>query len=108
MPGVGNGTAATLLVEFNGGDGALFQCADVVLSSTFTASNVACVNGTSLATPPTTTPVAVANSSMTTASASVAAAAASTGATAAAKSGASQLAGSAIVVLGAIGMMLVF
>ncbi|GAA5959824.1 hypothetical protein JCM3765_000114 [Sporobolomyces pararoseus] len=39
--GVANGTAATIQVEFNGGDGALFQCTDVILVSDYSApSNV--------------------------------------------------------------------
>jgi len=31
-----NGANATIMVQFNGGDGELYQCADVVLSDTFT------------------------------------------------------------------------
>ncbi|GAA5910112.1 hypothetical protein JCM8208_000959 [Rhodotorula glutinis] len=42
-----NGTAATLQVEYNGGDGYLFQCADLVLVSDYsTPSNVTCANST--------------------------------------------------------------
>ncbi|TNY17665.1 hypothetical protein DMC30DRAFT_333637, partial [Rhodotorula diobovata] len=42
-----NGTVATLQVEYNGGDGYLFQCADVVLVSDFSLpSNVSCANPT--------------------------------------------------------------
>ncbi|KAL8283645.1 hypothetical protein RQP46_005440 [Phenoliferia psychrophenolica] len=50
VAGVGNGSLATIQVEFNGGDGALFQCSDVVLSSTFQPTNVSCINATSTAT----------------------------------------------------------
>ncbi|GAA5822690.1 hypothetical protein JCM5353_000633 [Sporobolomyces roseus] len=39
--GATNGTRATLQVEFNGGDGTLFQCSDVILVSDYTTpSNV--------------------------------------------------------------------
>ncbi|GAA5987913.1 hypothetical protein JCM5350_006772 [Sporobolomyces pararoseus] len=39
--GVENGTSATIQVEFNGGDGTLFQCTDVILVSDYSApSNV--------------------------------------------------------------------
>ncbi|GAA5938788.1 uncharacterized protein JCM15063_004868 [Sporobolomyces koalae] len=39
--GATNGTPATIQVEFNGGDGTLFQCADVILVQNYTApSNV--------------------------------------------------------------------
>ncbi|GAA5840048.1 hypothetical protein JCM3766R1_000656 [Sporobolomyces carnicolor] len=39
--GAVNGTPATIQVEFNGGDGTLFQCADVILVSDYTTpSNV--------------------------------------------------------------------
>ncbi|KAG8984283.1 hypothetical protein FRB94_006195 [Tulasnella sp. JGI-2019a] len=33
VPGVGEGTNATILVQFNGGDGSLYQCADVTLTN---------------------------------------------------------------------------
>ncbi|KPV73508.1 uncharacterized protein RHOBADRAFT_4995, partial [Rhodotorula graminis WP1] len=46
-----NGTVATLQVEYNGGDGYLFQCADLVLVSDYsTPSNVTCANSTEAAT----------------------------------------------------------
>lgn len=70
VPGVGNGSIATIQfvvalpralprsltqislhrVEFNGGDGMLFQCSDVILSSTFQPTNVSCVNSTAAST----------------------------------------------------------
>jgi len=33
IQGVGNGTNATIMVQFNGGDGELYQCADITLST---------------------------------------------------------------------------
>jgi len=35
IPGIGNGSNVTLQVQFDGGDGNLFQCTDVTLSSSF-------------------------------------------------------------------------
>ncbi|KAM0754609.1 hypothetical protein T439DRAFT_321645 [Meredithblackwellia eburnea MCA 4105] len=46
LSSVSNGTAATIQVAYNGGDGALYQCSDVVLSSTYVPTNVSCVNTT--------------------------------------------------------------
>ncbi|GAA5986191.1 hypothetical protein JCM10908_006450 [Rhodotorula pacifica] len=48
--GLSNGSLATLQVEFNGGDGSLFQCADLVLVDNYSVpSNVTCKNGTASA-----------------------------------------------------------
>ncbi|CEQ40742.1 SPOSA6832_02378, partial [Sporobolomyces salmonicolor] len=50
VPNVGNGTLATIQVEFNGGDGILFQCSDVILVENLpTPANVTsmCQNTTS-------------------------------------------------------------
>ncbi|BGP02238.1 hypothetical protein RTG_02416 [Rhodotorula toruloides ATCC 204091] len=48
--GLQNGSVATIQVEFNGGDGALFQCSDIVLVSNYSApSNITCSNATSSA-----------------------------------------------------------
>ncbi|KAF8529481.1 hypothetical protein JB92DRAFT_671243 [Gautieria morchelliformis] len=47
LPEVQNGANATIMVQFNGGDGDLFQCSDVVLSNTFTVpSDAKCDNAT--------------------------------------------------------------
>ncbi|CAL1696523.1 unnamed protein product [Somion occarium] len=47
ISGVSDGTNATLQVVFDGGDGKLYQCSDVVLSSSATiASDVSCTNST--------------------------------------------------------------
>ncbi|SCV71525.1 BQ2448_3113 [Microbotryum intermedium] len=51
-----NGTLATIQVEFNGGDGLLFQCADVILVNNYVApSNLTCRNGTTTPSSSTTT-----------------------------------------------------
>ncbi|KZT51058.1 hypothetical protein CALCODRAFT_153599 [Calocera cornea HHB12733] len=48
IPGVANGTNATIQVYFNGGDGELYQCSDVVLLTNYTVpSGTTCFNGTS-------------------------------------------------------------
>ncbi|BGO93833.1 hypothetical protein NBRC10512_004622 [Rhodotorula toruloides] len=48
--GLQNGSVATIQVEFNGGDGALFQCSDIVLITNYSApSNITCSNATSSA-----------------------------------------------------------
>ncbi|THH05100.1 hypothetical protein EW145_g5038 [Phellinidium pouzarii] len=45
IPGVGDGSNVTIQVQFNGGDGNLFQCADLTLSSSFTIpSDVNCTH----------------------------------------------------------------
>ncbi|TDL28569.1 hypothetical protein BD410DRAFT_738021 [Rickenella mellea] len=45
ITGVKDGSNVTIQVEFNGGDGQLFQCADLTLSSTFTIpSSIQCTN----------------------------------------------------------------
>jgi hypothetical protein len=42
-PSATNGTKATLAVQYNGGDGALFQCSDIILSTSATIpSNDTC------------------------------------------------------------------
>ncbi|MBW0536691.1 hypothetical protein O181_076406 [Austropuccinia psidii MF-1] len=47
IPKISEGTLATLQVEYNGGDGLLYQCSDLILQKNFvTPKNVACVNGT--------------------------------------------------------------
>jgi len=47
-----NGTNATIQVFFNGGDGQLYDCADVVLITNYTVpSNVTCSNSTTPSTP---------------------------------------------------------
>ncbi|SGY61847.1 BQ5605_C007g04610 [Microbotryum silenes-dioicae] len=46
-----DGTPATIQVEFNGGDGLLLQCADVILVNNYVApSNLTCRNATSAST----------------------------------------------------------
>ncbi|GAA6028940.1 hypothetical protein JCM8097_001516 [Rhodosporidiobolus ruineniae] len=51
VTGLQNGSVATLQVEYNGGDGILLQCSDLVLVSDYTApSNVSCTNATATAT----------------------------------------------------------
>lgn len=60
-------------VVFNGGDGALYQCTDVILSSTYTGANVTCPNnlvGLSSTANATTTRVASASGTATSAAAS--------------------------------------
>ncbi|KAJ7745912.1 hypothetical protein DFH07DRAFT_889913 [Mycena maculata] len=48
--GLTSGENVTIQITFDGGDGELFQCADLTLSSTATIpSNVSCTNGTSSA-----------------------------------------------------------
>ncbi|POY72390.1 hypothetical protein BMF94_4694 [Rhodotorula taiwanensis] len=48
VSGLTNGSVATLQVEFNGGDGSLFQCSDLVLVDNYSVpSNVTCQNATS-------------------------------------------------------------
>jgi len=48
---VAGGINATLQMVFDGGDGMLYQCADVILSSSFTVpSNISCQNSTSTST----------------------------------------------------------
>ncbi|GAA5954975.1 hypothetical protein JCM8115_005584 [Rhodotorula mucilaginosa] len=50
VSGLSNGSVATLQVEFNGGDGSLFQCADLVLVDNYSVpSNVTCKNETTTA-----------------------------------------------------------
>lgn len=46
LPNVTDGTNATIQVEFNGGDGTLFQCADVTLSSAVSYNSTACSGST--------------------------------------------------------------
>ncbi|KZT51065.1 hypothetical protein CALCODRAFT_153824 [Calocera cornea HHB12733] len=77
-----NGTNATIQVQFNGGDGNLFDCADVVLITNYTVpSTASCSNSTaatsgSSASPitsiPTATPPAAATGSPTASSSSAA------------------------------------
>ncbi|CAE6495245.1 unnamed protein product [Rhizoctonia solani] len=46
LSNVSNGTNATIQIQYDGGDGNLYQCADVTLLSDFTApSNVTCASG---------------------------------------------------------------
>ncbi|KAI0034907.1 hypothetical protein K488DRAFT_18677, partial [Vararia minispora EC-137] len=48
VSGVQDGANVTILIIFNGGDGALYQCADLTLSNTATIpSNITCSNATS-------------------------------------------------------------
>ncbi|KAI0067876.1 hypothetical protein BV25DRAFT_1780393, partial [Artomyces pyxidatus] len=48
ISGVSSGANVTIQIVYNGGDGSLFQCADLTLSNSFTIpSNVSCTNGTS-------------------------------------------------------------
>ncbi|GAA5842089.1 hypothetical protein JCM9279_002784 [Rhodotorula babjevae] len=79
-----NGTVATLQVEYNGGDGYLFQCADLVLVSDYsTPSNVSCTNSTESGTSSSSSAAAAASGTGTaSASASGTAASGSTGASA--------------------------
>lgn len=46
--GVGPGTNATILVQFVGGDGSLYQCSDVTLTNDPSATAPACTNGTTV------------------------------------------------------------
>ncbi|KAF8587344.1 hypothetical protein K439DRAFT_1256086, partial [Ramaria rubella] len=47
LPEAKDGANATIMVQFNGGDGELFQCADVVLSKSFSVpSGTKCDNAT--------------------------------------------------------------
>ncbi|KAH7345170.1 hypothetical protein B0J17DRAFT_638638 [Rhizoctonia solani] len=47
LSNVANGTNATIQIQYDGGDGNLYQCADVTLLSDFTApSNVTCASST--------------------------------------------------------------
>ncbi|KAJ7630708.1 hypothetical protein FB45DRAFT_916328 [Roridomyces roridus] len=45
--GLQDGMNVTLEIVFDGGDGELFQCVDLTLSSNASFSNIACSNGTS-------------------------------------------------------------
>ncbi|QRW18974.1 hypothetical protein RhiXN_00380 [Rhizoctonia solani] len=48
LSNVSNGTNATIQIQYDGGDGNLYQCADVTLLSDFTApSNVSCASSAS-------------------------------------------------------------
>ncbi|KAI0252598.1 hypothetical protein BJV78DRAFT_323565 [Lactifluus subvellereus] len=48
ISGVQNGANVTIQLVFNGGDGSLYQCADLTLSNSFTIpSSVSCSNATS-------------------------------------------------------------
>ncbi|KAI9445441.1 hypothetical protein H4582DRAFT_1806649 [Lactarius indigo] len=56
ISGVQNNANVTIQFLFNGGDGSLFQCADLTLSNNFTIpSSVSCSNGTSTGTSSTST-----------------------------------------------------
>jgi len=46
VDGVKDGANVTIQIQYNGGDGNLFQCADLTLSSTASISNVSCTNAT--------------------------------------------------------------
>jgi len=48
LQGVTDGTNATILVQYNGGDGALYQCADVVLSTDTSIVVPGCTNTSSV------------------------------------------------------------
>ncbi|KAG8946175.1 hypothetical protein FRC04_012030 [Tulasnella sp. 424] len=48
VPGVQNGTNATIQVQFNGGDGWLYQCADVTLVSSTNIVPRSCSNTTTI------------------------------------------------------------
>lgn len=62
-----NGTNATIAVLYQGGDGSLYQCADVVLSSSATVpSNVTCSNEYSTTSIGTATGTSTASASATT------------------------------------------
>ncbi|KAK7692770.1 hypothetical protein QCA50_004403 [Cerrena zonata] len=53
VSGLNDGVNATLQFVFDGGDGTLYQCSDVILSNAATIpSNVSCTNGTSGTTRP--------------------------------------------------------
>ncbi|KAI0307586.1 hypothetical protein B0F90DRAFT_30335 [Multifurca ochricompacta] len=56
ISGVQNGANVTIQLVFNGGDGSLYQCADLTLSNSFTIpSSVSCSNGTSSSSSPSAT-----------------------------------------------------
>ncbi|THH27017.1 hypothetical protein EUX98_g7169 [Antrodiella citrinella] len=51
IPGLTNGENVTIQSVFNGGDGTLYQCADLTLSNSFTIpSSVACTNASAAST----------------------------------------------------------
>ncbi|KAJ7683220.1 hypothetical protein B0H17DRAFT_1170000 [Mycena rosella] len=55
--GLTDGQNVTIEIVYDGGDGSLFQCADLTLSSTAKiGSNIACQNGSSSAAPSATSP----------------------------------------------------
>lgn len=98
VAGVANGSVATIQVEFNGGDGTLFQCADVVLRTDFAVpANVTCANSTSAAVVATTSASAGAGASQTLAAASNTATGTAPSATASKTSAGGQLVGGGAV-----------
>ncbi|KAG8946176.1 hypothetical protein FRC04_012031 [Tulasnella sp. 424] len=46
--GVGPGTNATILIQFVGGDGSLYQCSDVTLTNDTSVTAPSCTNGTTV------------------------------------------------------------
>ncbi|KAG8920694.1 hypothetical protein FRC01_000636 [Tulasnella sp. 417] len=48
VPGVGPGTNATILIQFVGGDGTLYQCSDVTLTNDTSVTAPPCTNGTTV------------------------------------------------------------
>ncbi|KAG9050273.1 hypothetical protein FS837_006714 [Tulasnella sp. UAMH 9824] len=60
VEGVGPGTNATILIQFVGGDGTLYQCSDVTLTNDTSVTAPPCTNGTTV--------TAVSNSNVSTTS----------------------------------------
>ncbi|BGP57274.1 hypothetical protein JCM8202_002851 [Rhodotorula sphaerocarpa] len=103
VSGIANGSVATLQVEFNGGDGSLFQCADLVLVENYTVpSNISCQNGTSLAATAASSDTTPASTSGSATGSQGSAGAQSTGSpsSGASRVGVSCLAGGALALLG--------
>lgn len=71
ISGVQDGANVTIQLVFNGGDGSLYQCADLTLSKSFTIpSSVSCSNGTSTGSSPSNTSTSQAPSASSTSSSS--------------------------------------
>ncbi|KAG8977128.1 hypothetical protein FRB90_008898 [Tulasnella sp. 427] len=54
--GVGPGSNATIMVQFTGGDGSLYQCSDVTLTNDTSVTAPPCTNGTTVTAVSTTNP----------------------------------------------------
>ncbi|KAI0318616.1 hypothetical protein OF83DRAFT_1241998 [Amylostereum chailletii] len=79
ISGVQNAANVTIQLVFNGGDGSLFQCADLIISDSFT-TNESCSNGTDSSSSSTASSTASGTSAAASSSASASASSSSSGA----------------------------